>query len=70
MSEIALPKVDRVTVSKKDIIVSSLKNFTSKENVLSELDEIRRYETDALAAYKNLPLAVVFQKIQKKLVKF
>ena len=31
MSEIALPKVDRVTVSKKDIIVSSLKNFTSNE---------------------------------------
>ena len=59
MSEIALPKVDRVTVSKKDIIVSSLKNFTSKENVLSELDEIKPYETDALAAYKNLPLAVV-----------
>ena len=59
MSEIALPKVDRLTVSKKDIIVSSLKNFTSKGNVLSELDEIRPYETDALAAYKNLPLAVV-----------
>ena len=59
MSEIALPKVDRITVSKKDIIVSSLKNFTSKENVLSELDEIKPYETDALAAYKNLPLAVV-----------
>ena len=40
MSEIALPKVDRLIVSKKDIIVSSLKSFTSKENVLSELDEL------------------------------
>ena len=33
MSEIALPKVDRVTVNKKDAIVSSLKNFmNSKED--------------------------------------
>ena len=59
MSEIALPKVDRTIVSKKDLIVNNLKQFTDKKNVLSELDEIRPYETDALAAYKNLPLAVV-----------
>ena len=59
MSEIALPKVDRTIVSKKDLIVNNLKKFTDKKNVLRELDEIRPYETDALAAYKNLPLAVV-----------
>jgi len=59
MSEIALPKVDKTIVSKKDLIVSNLKQFTDKKNVLSELDEIKPYETDALAAYKNLPLAVV-----------
>ncbi len=40
MSEIALPKVDRKIVSKKDLIVSNLKRFTDKKNVLSELDEI------------------------------
>ena len=40
MSEIALPKVDRTIVSKKDLIVNNLKQFTDKKNVLSELDEI------------------------------
>ena len=78
MSEIALPKVDRTIVSKKDLIVNNLKQFTDKKNVLSELDEIRPYETDALAAYKNLPLAVVlpentheyFQVVQRLKVNF
>ena len=59
MSELALPKVDRNIISKKSLIVSDLKKIVNKDNVLSELDEIKPYETDALAVYKNTPLAVV-----------
>ena len=31
MTEIALPKVDRTIVSKKDLIVNNLKQFTDKK---------------------------------------
>ena len=64
--ELGLPKVDREIIEKKDLIVSNLKTFTAKQNVLSELDEIKPYETDALAAYKNLPLAVVLPENTKE----
>ena len=59
MSELALPKVDKNVLSKKPLIVSDLKKIINKDNVLSDADEIKPYETDALAAYKNTPLAVV-----------
>jgi glycolate oxidase len=59
MSELALPKVDKNIISKKSLIVSDLKKIINKDNVLSDTDEIKPYETDALAAYKNTPLAVV-----------
>ena len=59
MSELALPKVDKNVLLKKPLIVSDLKKIINKDNVLSDADEIKPYETDALAAYKNTPLAVV-----------
>ena len=59
MTELALPKIDKATVSRKNLIVSDLKKFTKEENILSENDEIKPYETDALAAYKQTPLSVV-----------
>ena len=59
MSELVLPKIDKNILSKKSLIVSDLKKIINKDNVLSDADEIKPYETDALAAYKNTPLAVV-----------
>ena len=59
MTELALPKIDRSIISKKEFIVSEIKKLTNSKNVLSDLDEIKPYETDALAAYKQTPLAVV-----------
>ena len=59
MAELTLPKVDKNIISKKSLIVSDLKKIINKDNVLSDADEIKPYETDALAAYKNTPLAVV-----------
>ena len=40
-------------------IVKNLSKLTDKENVLSEADELRPYETDALSVYTQTPLAVV-----------
>ena len=59
MTELALPKIDKNTVKRKDFIVSQLKKFTNQDNVLSHSQEIKPYETDALAAYKQTPLVVV-----------
>jgi len=66
MSELALPKIDKNIISKKSLIVKKLKNLTNPNNVLSDLDEIKPYETDALAAYKQTPLAVVLPENTKE----
>ena len=59
MSELALPKIDNSILNRKSAIVKNLSKFTDKENVLSEADELRPYETDALSVYTQTPLAVV-----------
>ena len=40
MTELALPKIDKDTISRKDQIVSHLKKFTKDENVLSENEAV------------------------------
>mgnify|MGYP006417165065 FL=1 len=60
MSEIALPKVDKSILIRKKEIVKKLSKFVKNaENILSEADEVRPYETDALSVYTQTPLAVV-----------
>ena len=66
MSEIALPKIDRSIVSNKSQIVKKLSSLTNPENVLSESDELRPYETDALSVYNQTPLAVVLPENTKE----
>ena len=57
MSELALPKIDNSILNRKSEIVKNLSKLTDKENVLSEADELRPYETDALSVYTQTPLA-------------
>ncbi|WP_440908925.1 FAD-linked oxidase C-terminal domain-containing protein [Candidatus Pelagibacter sp.] len=57
--ELALPDIDQKTIDNKNSIVKNLCKLTNPENVLSHADEIKPYETDALAAYTQTPLAVV-----------
>ena len=59
MSELALPKIDSSILNRKTEIVKNLSKLTDRENVLSEADELRPYETDALSVYTQTPLAVV-----------
>ena len=60
MTNLLMPKIDKKTIKKKDSIVKSLKKIIKPENILNHEDEIRPFETDALSAYKQKPLAVVF----------
>src|SRR6056300_1475769 len=70
MTQIALPKIDRSIISRKDEIVKSLSRLTNSENVLSHADEIKPYETDALAVYTQTPLAVVLPENTSEVNKF
>ena len=54
-----MPKVEKSIISNKDRIVSDISKIIKEENILSHNDEIKPYETDALAAYKQAPLVVV-----------
>ena len=57
--DLALPEINQKTIDNKSSIVKNLSKLTNPENVLSHADEIKPYETDALAAYTQTPLAVV-----------
>ena len=60
MTKLALPKIDRKLISKKKDIIVDLKKIIKAENVLDHEDETRPFETDALSAYKQKPLVVIF----------
>ena len=66
MTELALPKIDKKTLEKKDYIFKSLAKIINPEHVLSHKDEIKPYETDGLSAYKQTPLAVVMPENTKE----
>jgi len=55
-----MPKVDRKLLSRKKEVITKLKKIIKPENVLDHEDEVRPFETDALSAYKQKPLVVVF----------
>ena len=62
MNNIALPKIDQSIIERKKYIFSKLKKLTAPENFLSHEAEIKPYETDALAAYKQMPLGVILHE--------
>ncbi len=59
MSSLQMPKVDNSIMSKKDKIASDLRGIINSKNVLSNLNELRPFETDGLTAYRQMPLLVV-----------
>ena len=67
MTKLAMPKIDRKLISKKkQMLLQDLKKIIKAENILDHEDETRPFETDALSAYKQKPLVVVFPENTKK----
>ena len=62
MSHIAFPEPDGLILSRRDEIVAGLLSILPDECVISSENERRAYETDALTAYRKLPLAVVLPR--------
>ena len=58
MSQIAFPPVDRGIVARRDAIVAGLAPLLTSGSLITDAIEMRAFETDALTAYRRLPLAV------------
>ena len=54
---------------KKVDVIADLKKIIKAENILDHEDQVRPFETDALSAYKQKPLAVVFPENTKEVSK-
>src|SRR5262245_41967122 len=59
MGLVVLPEPDRAILSRRDAVVADLRRLLGAEAVIADEDGRRAYETDALTAYRALPLAVL-----------
>jgi glycolate oxidase len=55
---LALPQPDRAVVRQRDSIVADLRRLVPPGTIIDDEEGRRAYETDALTAYRRLPLAV------------
>ena len=69
MTSLQMPKIDSSIISSRDKIISDIEKIINPENILSHIDEIKPYETDALAAYKQTPLLVVLPETVEEVSK-
>ena len=56
---ICMPEVDVDVLTRRDQIVAALRRIVPGEGVISEPTGLRAYESDALTAYREMPLVVV-----------
>ena len=62
MGLVVLPEPDRAILSRRDAIVADLRRLLGAGAVIADEDGRRAYETDALTAYRALPLAVLLPR--------
>jgi glycolate oxidase len=55
---VALPEPDRAVVRQREAIVADLRRLVAPDTIIADEEGRRAYETDALTAYRCLPLAV------------
>ena len=55
---LALPEPDRVVIRQRAAIVADLAKLVPPDTIIADEEGRRAYETDALTAYRRLPLAV------------
>ena len=59
---IAFPLPDAAILARRDSIVAALRALLPTECVIESEEERRAFETDALTAYRKMPLAVVLPR--------
>ncbi|MFV0281113.1 MAG: FAD-binding oxidoreductase, partial [Rhodoblastus sp.] len=62
MPGIAFPAPDPDILGRRDVIIAGLAALVAPECLVVSEDERRAFETDALTAYRRLPLAVVLPR--------
>src|SRR5271165_2940356 len=62
MSFVEMPKPDALTLGRKAAIVNGLARIVASSSLIAEEAGLRAFETDALTAYRSLPLAAVLPK--------
>ncbi|MEL6289554.1 MAG: FAD-linked oxidase C-terminal domain-containing protein [Pseudomonadota bacterium] len=66
MSAIELLKADPVVVARRDEIVAGLRALVDDDALIADEDGRRAFDTDALTAYRRMPLAVVLPHTTKQ----
>jgi glycolate oxidase len=64
-----MPEPDREVLARRVEIANALRAIVPGEGVIVEQDEMRVYETDALTAYRQLPMIVVLPKTTEQVSK-
>ncbi len=59
MSGLVMPAADKAVLARRAEIVSALRKIVPGEGVIAREEEMRAYETDALTAYRQMPMVVV-----------
>ncbi|RFC67047.1 MULTISPECIES: FAD-linked oxidase C-terminal domain-containing protein [Mesorhizobium] len=59
MTGLVMPKADEKTMARRAEIVAAMRAIVPGEGVVETVNEMRAFETDALTAYRQLPLVVV-----------
>ncbi len=59
MTNLKMPVANEATLVNRDHIVNALRNIVPVANVIDHPTQMRVYESDALSAFKQLPLVVV-----------
>jgi glycolate oxidase len=62
MSQIAFPAVDAGIIAQREAIVAGLAEILPRDCLIVDAIERRAFETDALTAYRRLPLAVALPR--------
>jgi len=62
MSLLAMPEPDRSVIANRLVIVKDLIDLVGGASVIADDDGRRAFETDALTAYRRMPLAVVLPR--------
>ncbi|MCH9765480.1 MAG: FAD-binding protein [Alphaproteobacteria bacterium] len=68
MTSIQLPEPDKNILRRRDAIVADLEALLSRDQVISDDVGRRAFETDALTAYRRMPLAVVLPTSTEEVV--
>ncbi len=69
MTSIVLPEPDADVVQRRPQIFAELKKLLGADRVIGDEDGRRAYETDALTAYRRMPLAVVLPQSTEEVAK-